>query len=201
MLKSNLHTSVVNKPIFFFMLTLILVSLYYVLLVLNFSKTTTIEFEFIAEKSGTMAVFWPLAGNTYDESQQKIKRFSAGLNKYQINVPYYPAGLSLRLDPDNKKNKLQIKQLSFMRAGGSVVLKPEDIAGHIVAASAVKWHLSSDGLNMVLQSNDPMLIIKSLPFTMNTAFWLLPLLTFLALASLLLCLLLLRFQLREILPP
>ncbi|MCK5359081.1 MAG: hypothetical protein KAJ95_00560 [Gammaproteobacteria bacterium] len=131
-----------------------------------------------------MAVFWPRPENTYDASQQKTKKFSAGLNKYQITVPYYSEKLNLRLDPDSKRNTLLIKQLSFTRAGGKTVLNPESIAKNILAVSTIQWNLSPDGLKMVLESNDPMLIFKSLPFSVSTTFWLIPLLTFLVLATL-----------------
>lgn len=184
MKKSNYYSTSSHRQKYYYLLTIIFVVAYYFLIVFNNSRITTMDLEFTADTSDSLNVFWPDAGNNYNELQSRTIEYSAGLNTLRVTIPYFPRKLNLRFDPATQQNQIKLHQLSFTRSGRRFELNPEQIAESILAVNSIKWHQSEDKLVLNLENNDPIIVLKRLPFPSSTRFLLSSLLSLIALASL-----------------
>lgn len=137
----------------------------------------TIEIQLDAAKPGLMQVFWPTPENNYSSTQFKNIRFPAGVSSQKIKIPSFNNKLNLRIDPDNKNNRIKIKHISFSMADSKTTISRGQLGDYIVDAIELKWHSAPDSLILELESNDSKLILSNLPFPSSSfMIWLGPVL-------------------------
>lgn len=152
-----------------------------------------VQVDFVADKSGILAIYYPDKKGRYDESRSYRVDYSTGEQNKKLTIVLHNPNELLRVDPGVKANGLTIQRLSFSRFGIVERLNPEKIKRHIVQTNGVTLSQIQEGLRVTFGSGDPQLLLRIDPIPRPGWLRFCTYLTVLFLICLFFCLFLYRF--------